>query len=731
MNEISFPRDSKFLPMANSARIAGGPEQAEGRLPIISQYLRIAFRWRWLIAGSIVLSLLIGFVVTLLATPQYVATTRLEINREGSRIVKVEGVTPETTVADQEFYQTQYGLLRSVALAQRVARQLNLQNDRRFFEMLGSQKKFDEFAGPGGQQERLRLAGDLLLKRLAINPIRLSRLVDVSWTGPDPALAARIANSWAAAFVQFNLERRFDATSYARTFLEQRLGQLRQKLEDSERQLVTFASTQAIINIPVGGPDGNNKTAERSITADTLAALNEELARASADRIRAESRLNHSGGATVEGLTNLAIGNLRQKRAEAASTYSQLLTQFKPDYPGVEAAAMQVRQLDQAIAREEARVSQSLRNSYQDATRREQELQQRVEGLKKTFLDQRRRSINYNILQREVDTNRELYDGLLQRYKEIGIAGGVGENNVSVVDVAAIPQKPSQPRPALNLLLSLIVGTLLGLGLAVLKEQIDESITDPTDVEGRVGLPLLGAVPRSKSDNPMAEIQDPKSELVEAYHSVQTSLGFATDHGVPRTLAVTSTRPSEGKSTTAFALAYVLARNGSRVILCDGDMRSPSVHGSLGLGNDVGMSTFLSGGASLDKLIKHGEHGFDVLTAGPQPPNAAELLRSDRFGLLLNELLSLYDYVIIDSPPVMGLADTPLIASHTEGTVFVVEAKGVKARLARVALGRLQQGRAHLLGTVLTKFEARDAHLGYGYEYGYGYGYSAAEGKRR
>ncbi len=695
---------------------------ARGGVPLVTHYLRVAARRRGLILGSIAVAVVIGILLTLLATPQYTAVTRLEINREGQRIVNVQDVTPETQSGDQEFYQTQYGLLKSEALAQRVARQLRLQNDRVFFEQHGLAEAFDLNSGSRGQAERLRLATNVLLENVDINPIRLSRLVDIEWTGPNPELAARVSNTWATSFIEFNLERRFEATSYARRFLEQRLEQLRQRLEESERQLVGFASREAIINIPIGVPGADGQTQERSLTAETLVALNTELAQATGDRVRAESRLGQAGRATSETVTNPAVVTLRQRRAEAAAEYARLMTQFEPGYPAAQALAAQIRQLEQSIAREESRVSSSIRTAYNDAVRRERELRTQVEALKRGFLDQRRRSIQYNIFQRDVDTNRELYNGLLQRYKEIGVAGGVGENNVSVVDAAPIPRSPSQPRPLINLALALILGTVVGVGLALIREQIDETITDPTDLERTIGVPLLGVVPKTNID-PAAAMRDPKSSLTEAYLSVQASLSFSTDHGVPRTLTVTSTRPGEGKSTTAFAIAYVLARSGATTLLIDGDMRSPSVHGNLGLANDRGLSTYLSGNDDLRALIQRtSQEPFAILTAGPQPPNAAELLRSGRFDLLLKTLLQTFHHVVIDSPPVMGLADAPIIASRTEGTIYVVEASGVKARIATLALGRLRQGRANLLGTVLTKFEARQSHFGYGYDYGYGYG---------
>jgi succinoglycan biosynthesis transport protein ExoP len=731
MNNISFTPDDR-APRALTGGPGEGPPEAEAarRLPIFTQYLRVAVRWKWLIVGSIAFALVIGVLITLLSTRQYTASTRLEINREATRVVNVDSVEPQSTPTDMEFYQTQYGLLESRSLAERVARKLQLSENADFLAMFGEEELATSLRTRAPQavaerDERLRATVKILLDHVAVSPMRLSRLVDVSWTSPNAELSARIANAWAAAFIESNLERRFEATAYARHFLEGRLEQLRQRLEESERQLVTYASQQSLINIPMAGPENaGGRPQERSLTADTLAALNTALAEATADRIRAESRAHQrSGGAVAEALMNPAITEMRQRRAEAAAEYSRLMTQFEPGYPPAAALAAQVRQLDQSIAREEARVQSSLRSNYEDSLTRERTLNAQVEGLKQAFLDQRRRSIQYNIFQRDVDTNRELYNGLLQRYKEVGVAGGVGNNNVSIVDPARAPDRPSRPRPLINLALALLVGMALGVGLALLREQIDETITDPSDLEGRIGLPLLGTIPSVKDADPVNELRNPKSMLLEAYLSVQTSLTFSTDHGFPRSIAVTSTRPGEGKSTTAFALAYSLSRSGSRILLVDGDMRSPSVHSVVGLRNERGLSNFLSSSSKAEELIQRSEDfPFDVMTSGPQPPNAAELLRGGRLEELIKELLTKYDYVVVDSPPVMGLADAPLIANRVEGTVFVIEARGIKARLAQLAAARIRQARGRMLGTILTKFDSNRAHMGYGYYYGYGYG---------
>lgn len=701
------------------------------RLSALKQYLRIAMRWRYVIIGVTAGCVILGLLATLLMTPKYTARVKIEISRESGQVTNFQGVERETSVADQEFYQTQYGLLEARSLAERVALQLKLVDDPKFFELFGVGSDEPAFQLVNGRYPatgrfvRLRVAGDVLRKHLSITPTRFSRLVDIGFTSPDPAFSARVANAWAENFIQTNLERKIQATSYGRNLLQSQLAQFKERLDESQRQLVAYASAQQIINLPAQSGGDGKTTSERSIVADDLAALNAALSEATTQRIQAEARFRQAGsdGASTEALRNQAINNLRQNRAELAADYQQLLVQFEPGYPAARAVKSKLDQLDRSIAREEARVSGSLQADYREAVERERALQTRVNQLKNNYLDLRRRSIQYNIYQQEVDTNRALYDGLLQRFKEIGVAGGVGVNNIAVVDLADVPQRPSSPNLLLNVLVALLSGLALGATLAFALEQIDEAIADPAEVEERLGLPLLGSVPKVEGSSPREALLDRKSELFDAYIAIQTNLAFTTEHGVPKSFAVTSTRPAEGKSTTSLALATTLARAHRKVILVDGDMRSPSVHHLGGVDHERGLSNFLSGDDNVQSLtFPMQDLGFTAMSAGPIPPNAAELLTGSRLSLLIQRLLEHYDHVVIDSPPVMGLADAPLIASQVEGVIYAVESHGIRSSMVKTALARLASANARVIGGVLTKFEAKKAHYGYGYEYGYGYG---------
>lgn len=709
------------------------PLSIDDETPIFRRYLMMAIRWRVMIIATIMASLLASLFITFLLTPQYTSVIRIDIARENNQIAPVRSVEKESTDADLEFYQTQYGLLRSRSLAEQVAEKLNLIDDPKFFKTFNKRPIGAEGLSwdpekplPSAKRDnRKRQVAELLLLHLSVSPVRLSRLVDIGFTCPDPQLSMRVANAWTQNFIAITLERRFDATSYARKFLEGRLEQLRVKLESSEREVVNYASQQGIIDLPIASTTGASPS-YRSILAENLAALNTELNVATGDRVKAQARLlQPADGASPEALANTAISALRQRRAELQAERQKLLVQFEADYPTVKALQTQIAQLDRSITGEERRVSNSFQNDYQGSIQRESQLQSKVKALESAMLDLRRRSIQYNIFQRDADTNRQLYDALLQRYKEIGVAGGVGVNNIAVVDPAVAPTLPSSPKLWFNLIIAFGVGVVLGGSVAYLLEQSSETFDNPDDISRLLHMPLLGTVPRQPPQISIVEaLADRKSYLTEAYLSVEANLRFTTSHGLPWSISVTSTRPGEGKSTTCYALAILLARVGKRVILIDADMRSPSVHGQFEIQNLTGLSDYLAGGDDIDRLLhRFPEHPrLSVLPAGPQPPNAAELLNGDRLDGLIAKLREQYDHIIIDSPPVMGLADAPLIGSKVEGTILVLESHNTPSSLARVALSRLVAANANILGVLLSKFEVKKLHLGYGYQYGYGYG---------
>ena len=731
---VSYPIEPVSVPQN---RAFAGVIEA---MPALTQYFRIILRWRWLILGAIGAVILLGLIATLLMNPLYTATTTVEIARESDYIVKVETVQREAAPNDIEFYQTQYGVLKSRAMAEGVATALKLPDDPKFFEMYGTElPEAQAVLAPNGKfvragyDDRLRAAGNILLKNLKVAPIASSRLVDIKLTSPSAEFSAKLANAWAEQFISYNLERKMDRTAYARQFLERRLEQLRQKLEESERALVNNAATQEIItfsNVGVGA-DAKSQTGERSLATVDLEQFNNALSQATAERIGAEAQLRKVDRST-DLSQNANITALRTKRGEVSAEYARMMGQFEPGYPQAKALQLQLAQLDRSIANEEGRIiansRSTLEGSYRAAVAREDALKSRVTQLKNAVLDQRRKGIQYNIYQRDVDTNRQLYDALLQRYKEIGVAGGIGTNNVSFVDKADTPRFPASPKISRNLLLGLLAGLMLGCVTAFGLDFLDETFKVPEDLEKETGFPVVGVVPLPKGGISLDEaMKDNRSPISEAYRSLRTSLQFSTPQGLPSSLLITSSSPSEGKSTTSIGIATTLGQMGLKVLLIDADLRKSSIHRRLHIPNERGLSNYLIGGIeAADTLQTTPLENVFVITSGPLPPNPAELLSGSRMADLVRAAGDAYDIVVVDGPPIIGLADAPLLAGATQGTLLLVSANSTRKRTLRVAVRRMLVVRTNIIGVVLNKFDRREAGYGYGYGYGdyeyYGYG---------
>ena len=699
----------------------------------LASYWRLALKYRFLIAGCFLGALVIGAALTLLMTPIYTAQATLQIDREAARIINSEDVTPsENMMQGEEFFQTQYGLLRSRSLAERVIESLGLARSNEMLEALGVDAP--EGSGTAAAQASRRRAAALkaVQENVSVSPVRGSRLVSVGYNNADPTLAARIANGFAENFIQSNLDRKFESSSYARAFLEERIAQTKERLESAERQLVAYATNQQIINVGEPSEGAASSSATESLTSSNLVALNSALARTRAERVAAEERWRSAVTSDLmtlpEVLQNPTIQRLTEQRALLDGEYRQKLSIYQSDYPEMLQIKARIDESDVQIQTIAANIRSSIRSQYEIAANQERSLQAQVNSLTGDVLDLRDRSIQYNILQRELDTTRTLYEGLLQRYKEVGVTGGVTANNISIVDFATPPLKPSKPNLLLNLALSALLGLGLGFLVALVFEALDETLATPDDVEKKLGVQVLGVTPLlEKGETPLEALADIRSGFSEAYYSLRTALQFSTPDGAPSSLLLTSARPAEGKSTTAYAIALNLARVGKRVLLVDGDLRNPSMHRVVGVENERGMSNLLSGSADLAGVVRPtSQENLFFIPCGPLPPNPAELWGGDRLPQFLAETRNNFDHVIIDGPPVLGFADSPILAAAVSGVLFALESRGTRRGQARGALKRLQVGRAHLLGVVLTKFSTKSAAYNYGgYDYAYDYHYGA------
>ncbi len=693
--------------------VVGFPAEDAGGLPQlnVNELLRIILKWKWLILAILVACTLLSIAITLATTPTYRANATMEINPSPVGVLgqQSEAQSQSQTRDPVQFLATQYGLLRSRSLAERVSRSLNLAAD-------------PEFVQGGTPAARQRAAAGKLAANLEVIPQTSGTLMEIAYTDEDPDRAARVVNAVATGFIASTLERRYNATAYARNFLQTRLTAVRARLEETERQLVRYAQAQGIVEL---SRDANGVAGD-SLSAQSLTSINQALAAATADRIAAEQRYRQAqaSGTTTQVLGSPLVQQLRAQRSQLQAEYEQKLATFKPDFPEMIALRSRMQSIDQNLAQETRDVSGSLRSAYLEAAGRERQLRGQVASLSGSVLDLRGRGINYAILQRDVDTNRALYDALLQRYKEIGVAGGVGESQAAIVDSAVVPRSPWSPNPLLNIGIGIVAGLILGFATAFAIEFIDDTIKSPEDILTKLKVPVLGLVPKiPKNSTLTSELADQRSEVSESYFSIMTALQFATPGGMPRSILITSSRAAEGKTSTSLALAQNLARVGASVLLIDADLRKPSFKGDATDGR--GLSTLLTSQDSVfDHVVGTYVDNLSLLPGGTIPPNPAELLATGRITAILREAMERFDAVVVDAPPVLGLADAPILASLCDATVMVVQS-GAARRPVLNSLARLIAANARLAGAMLTKYDPKTSG-----EYGYGYGYGYGETKR-
>jgi capsular exopolysaccharide synthesis family protein len=693
----------------------------------LREYWRILNKRKWLIGSIISAFLMIGWLQTLMAIPMYTSAVRIQIDSNVNKIVEGGNVTPmESNHA--EFMRTQYELLQSHSLAERVVSMGGLAGDGAFMKprqfsilrmLSGAEKSAaqSEKQLPSISADRENAAVGIVLANRTVRPVSGSRLVDIGYSDPSPIEAQKIASTYAEAFIASTVDKRFQANSYAKTFLDDQVTQLKLRLEQSEKTLLEFAQKEQIV-----------ATQDKaSIAEANLANASAALGALIADRIKNEQLWRQVQGATAinlpQLLTNNVIDGLRAKRNQLVTEFEEKSETFQPSYPSQVQITNKIKEVDRQLAAEVRTIQSSMKAAYETSLSQEREMTKRVGTLRMDMLDLQKRSIEYNILKREVDTNRTLYEGLLQRFKEVDIAGGAGVNSVFIVDKAQLPRAPSSPVMSRALALALVLGIAASLATAYILEYLDDCVHSPEESERLFGLATLGIIPKIQPPSTVeAEFADVRSGLAEAYRSLCTALQFSTEAGLPKTICVTSSASSEGKSVTSLAIARQFSMMGLNVLLIDGDLRNASLHKKLGVENNIGLSNYLTGSCSPPDAIKRTVHkNLFFMSSGPLPPNAADLLVGSRLLSLLTRGLEVFDLVVIDGPPVLGLADAPLLSAAVNATIFVIAAGQTRIGPARIALKRLEASRTPIIGAVVTKFDAKAAN--YGYDYGYGYGY--------
>lgn len=695
------------------------------------------------IAGIVSAAVALGVIATLLMTPMYTATASVLVEQQADQILEGSELTPAASYQDADrFLQTQVDVLNSRSLALRVVQAEKLATDPAFFEAvkdrlpdtsdlpsdLSGKKALDDY--------RLEQAIELLQKNLSINLPRESRVISIGFRSASPALSAKIANSVAQRYIEGNLNRKFESSSYAREFLAQQLQEARTKLEVSERELNGYSRAAGLIRVAGQGVNADRETT-LSVTNESLVQANSAANQAAAERAAAEDRWQAIADVPVlttpQALANPAMQAMIKQKAEIDAQLAAARARYLDDYPSVLALKTQSARVEEQIQALGNGIKRSVYLDYRAALEKEKTLQGEVAELKGAALTEQDRGVQYNVLKRVAETNRSSYDALLERYNQLTATAGASANNVSVVDVAEVPSEPTSPSFPRNIAIALLLGMGAAAAFVFLKDHFDDTIRSPLDVESKLGVPMLGLIPHVGSAAEGAALyqvrSDPKLPISEAYVSLVTNLNYATADGIPSSIAITSSQASEGKSTTANAIAIDLARLGRKVLLIDADMRRPTLHKIKEMKLQSGLSDVLSGNAQLVQVLHEDseEAGLSFVLAGPRPPEASLLLGGGRLSAMLREARDLAEVVVVDCPPMLGLSDTASIAAHVEGVLVVIDSSQGHRGAVKSALRRLSLVHARILGAVLTKFDPKTANSEYGY-YGNSY-YSYGEEK--
>ena len=738
---MQFPFNGPHASSASAPSGASVPAFGAGARPSgtegagsLREIVAATFRARYWIVGIFVVCIALAVVAALLTTRLYQATASVEVRQEAAKVLGTEDNNEgqQNGVDTDRFLETQLDIIRSRGVAESVAEQEGLFNGDAFLDAMHAG---DEGAGaPPGmtaiEAHRLRVV-QMLQHAMSVRFTGSTRIATIAFTSPAPRLSSRLANAFADAYIRSNLARKAGSSVYALDFLRGQLSEAQARLAKSEQAVVNYGRRTRIVdagNAAGSGGSSDNAARPQSLITAQLVQLNQAYSTAVGDRIAAEQKWTKIARlpalSTPDVLTNSAVGTLVERRAEIQSQYQQQLATRREDYPSVIAAAAQLRELDRQINTLAGDIRSGVRNAYEIAVAREHQLASEIDALKNSTLAEQNQGIELSILRREADTNRQQYEALLRRYNSLNAESGVQTNNLSIVDRANVPDHPSWPKLPLNVALALIVAMMLSALCVFLREQLFRLIRTPDEVRAATGLPILGVVP--SSGTPEEDLNDLKSFQSDAYSSIRTSLSLLSANGMPGTIMFTSTQQGEGKSTACRALGLSLARLGKRVVVIDVDLRRPNIHRLFNAVNRRGLSNVLAGQITLSQaIVAGGERQVDFIVAGDIPPNPTELINSPQMLAIITDLRATYDVVLLDSAPVLGLADAVILSNEVDATIYIVESGLNSARLIQTSLSRLAQGGGTLAGAILMKFNPGRYGYGYGTEYGYSYDYAA------
>ncbi|HXJ94673.1 MAG TPA: polysaccharide biosynthesis tyrosine autokinase [Terriglobia bacterium] len=735
------PRESVVLDVA--------PEE----VPHLLDYWELILKRRWLVLTCVLIVFTTVAIGTLKEKPVYEAKVEIEIDPEPPNVVNFKEVVSLGNNNDFESYQdTQYKLIQSRTLAEQVVRDLKLYENSDFIRprylfgliegaVPALPPNIDEDP-PSSSSPLLRNAIAYFQSAVDVNPVRRSNLAEISFESHDPNVAATVANKLADDYSNFNLETKYNETMKASAWLKSKIADMKITVEKEDDKLAEYARANGIVFV---------SDKETLVTAH-LSQVETSLTTAQNDLIQVGTLYDQVQAGHIDTLPgiidNPLVQDLQRRKQELERQYDDLSVEYKPDYPKVLQVKKQIDGIDKQIERQKKIAAKTIVDQYTDARARVKKLTTALDEAKNAQNDLAEKTIQYDIIKRESQSNHDLYDGLLTRMKEANVSAGLGASNIRVIDPATVPLEPVKPRVLLNLTLGLILGLGLGVGLAFFQEYLDKTLKTPDDVEQYLRLPSLGVLPRfaiaganngrneeglltagSNGHVALAPGIQTNPQSVEAFRSLRTSVLLSASP-VPRLILVTSALPSEGKTTTTVNLGATLASLGNRVVVVDCDMRRPACHRSTGVENHPGFVQCLTGHVDLKAALLPvpGVENLSVIPCGPIPPNPAEVLSSPTTADLLRNLRAQFEYVLVDSPPLLSVADSRILATLVDAVVLVARAHATPYDVVRRARTLLYGSGARILGVALNDMDIERHSFGsQQYQYGYGYGYGSEQ----
>ena len=697
-------------------------------------YWKILSKRQWMILTVVFVVMTLVAIYSYKEKPVYRATAEVEVDSETPDVQSVNDLY-QTVPTDPTFLQTQVDVLTSDNLAWQTIEQLKLDRNSAFNPPASGHQ-----SGPKETftSRQARLIG-AFKGVLHVDLVTGSRMIKVSFESTDPRLAAQVANAVVSNYREYNFLTKYSATREASGWMTQQLDDLKAKVEKSQQALVNYERQNSIVNI----------SGKESIQEQRLADLSQDVTIAQNDLAQREA-LNQLVQANPEKVGLLSqdslLEDMEKKYADLKTSYVDALGQYGPNFPNVVRLRDQINEVDSLIQQERKLAVERIGHNYRAALARVKLLAKSVEDEKAKVGDLNQSMIQYDLLKHEYNTNQQLYDSLLTRVKDATVSAGLRANNVQIVDRALVPSAPVSPNKKRNISIGLMVGLVLGVTLAFVREVMDTSVKTAEDVERSIAEPVLGVIPSVRSLDKSkswlgrrknaariangkvewAVLKHPTSVVAESYHALRTAILLSSAPRPPQAVLVTSTQPFEGKTSTAFNLAMGLTQIGRKVLFIDADMRQPGLNRLVDATGRVGLSSVLTGASKLEEALFQLPDlpNLWFLSAGPQPPNPADLLASKAMEELLATLRGRFDHLVVDTPPVLMVTDATVLSSIVDGVILVTESQ-VTGRAALARTHRiLQSAGAKVIGCVLNKLDLKnDGYYGSYYRY-YGRYYS-------